>query len=703
MPEELTPEALQARTFEVLRHIALQASRQTPLLLVVEDAHWIDRTSEAFLTSLAEVISGEPILLLFTYRPGYRPTWIGSPNATQIALSPLSPDESLNVVRAVMRSEEVPADVAASILARAEGNPFFLEELARAAGRPDALGAATTSLEAVLSARIEALPEACRRVLRTASVLGRHFSRRLLDGVWTSPESPEPQLRELKRLDLLHERVRLDDASYSFKHALIQEAAYEGLSASERQALHAAVARTLEALHAGRPDEACELIAHHYLRSAETEKALSYLELSNRKAARASAMAEAKGYFDEAMKLLDRRPDTAETRRRRIALVVDQVLAMTLLFRFDEYRELLQRHESMAMALEEAGLRGAFLAARGVCEWAVGEYDRAIGTFAQAAELCEAAGYADGAALAYSVRQWAHLYKGDYEAVLALLPSVARVLDGRSSPRWRAYALGAASRACTYRGLWDQATDFAREELALAERFADDSLAAHAALTLALAEAVRGDLEHAVEHGELALRKASTPADRTWANAILGLGLVPGRRTGAGRRGSGPHRGAVARGALAGRRVLRGVAERGVPHDGRPRPGQPGRGRVSADRRAARHEVPHRLGPPPSGRGGQARAIRRRPRLTSSGASACWRRSRPRTSWPWPMPVTVGCCVTRVGSNPRASTSGGRCRSWSGWGPCASPSASAGTWPGSSHSRTTGLQSVNAACSIARV
>ena len=262
VPEELTPEALQARTFEVLRHIALQASRQTPLLLVVEDAHWIDRTSEAFLNSLAEVISGEPILLLFTYRPGYRPTWIGSPNATQIALSPLSPDESLNVVRAVMRSEEVPADVAASILARAEGNPFFLEELARAAGRPDALGAATTSLEAVLSPRIEALPEACRRVLRTASVLGRHFSRRLLDGVWTSPESPEPQLRGSAARPAPR-RVRLDDASYSFKHALIQEATYEGCrpanaglargGGAHAGALHASAGRGLRAHRASLP------------------------------------------------------------------------------------------------------------------------------------------------------------------------------------------------------------------------------------------------------------------------------------------------------------------------------------------------------------------------------------------------------------------------------------------------------------------
>jgi len=109
-----------------------------------------------------------------------------------------------------MRSEQVPADVAASILARAEGNPFFLEELARAAGRPDALGAATTSIEAVLSARIEALPEACRRVLRTASVLGRHFfaapARRRVD---LSRVAGAASSASSSGFDLLHERVRL--------------------------------------------------------------------------------------------------------------------------------------------------------------------------------------------------------------------------------------------------------------------------------------------------------------------------------------------------------------------------------------------------------------------------------------------------------------------------------------------------------------
>jgi predicted ATPase len=266
----------------------------------VEDAHWIDRASEDFLATFAESIATERVLLLLTYRPGYRPAWIGTPSSTQVALPPLSPDEGLAVVRAVLRTEVAP-EVAASILSRAEGNPFFLEELARAADGSGASGAETpppATLEAALSARIQALPEGCRRVLRTVSVLGRHFSPRLLETVWPGPEPPETQLRELKRLDLLQERVRVDEPSWSFKHALIQEAAYEGLPAAERQALHGAAARALRTLHAERPEEACELIAHHYLRSAEPDESLTYLELSNRKAARASAMAEAKGYFD---------------------------------------------------------------------------------------------------------------------------------------------------------------------------------------------------------------------------------------------------------------------------------------------------------------------------------------------------------------------------------------------------------------------
>jgi tetratricopeptide (TPR) repeat protein len=520
VPPELSPEAIQARTFAVLRTLAVQASRRTPLLVVVEDAHWIDSTSEDLLASLAEEIVSARVLLLLTYRPGYRPSWIEGLHATQVSLPPLSPDESLAVVQAVLRAE-VPPQLARSILDRAEGHPFFLEELARAAAAGPETGAVPATLEAMLAGRIQALPDNLRRLVQTSSVLGRHFSRPLLERVWPDAGGAEPEMRELKRLHLIQERVRLDGPSYSFRHALIQEAAYQSVPSDQRQCLHASAARALEDLHSDRPEAACELIADHYLRGGEPCRALPYLEMSNRKAARASAVTEARSYALQALDALERLPDTPERRKRTVALLVDQAEVMALLFRFDEYHDLLRRHEPDAVALDDPGLRGAFLASRGVCEWGVGQFDAAIATFDEAAGLCEAAGNLAGAAQAYAVRQWAHLYKGEYQAVLDLLPSARRVLAQSPVPRWHAYALGAASRACTYLGRWNEAVGHAREELALADRLADDSLASHAALTLALAEGTRGELDRAVEHGDLALRKAPTPADRTWARAIL--------------------------------------------------------------------------------------------------------------------------------------------------------------------------------------
>ena len=136
----LSPEALQARTFETLRQLILRASRHQPLALVVENLHWIDRASEEFLASLVDVVPGASILLLFTYRPGYRPPWSDKSYTTQIALQPLAPRDSLALVRSVVPVATVSDPLAETILARAEGSPFFLEEpvLAIAERPPDA-------------------------------------------------------------------------------------------------------------------------------------------------------------------------------------------------------------------------------------------------------------------------------------------------------------------------------------------------------------------------------------------------------------------------------------------------------------------------------------------------------------------------------------------------------------------------------------
>ena len=156
-----------ARTFDTLRELVLGFARRQPLVLLVEDLHWIDKTSEAFLASLVERLAAAPILLLTTYRPGYRPPWMDRSYATQLALRPLGPQDSLAIVSSVLPDAATGGPLASLILDKADGNPFFLEELARVVsdhgGGRGALEVPDT-VHGVLTARIDRLAEAPKRV-----------------------------------------------------------------------------------------------------------------------------------------------------------------------------------------------------------------------------------------------------------------------------------------------------------------------------------------------------------------------------------------------------------------------------------------------------------------------------------------------------------------------------------------------------------
>jgi transcriptional regulator with AAA-type ATPase domain len=222
----ISPEAVSARTFETLRRITLRANQDRPFIMAVEDLQWIDKTSEQLLAVLAEALRGAPVLLVTTYRPGYQPPWIGKSYATQIALPPLSSEESLALVRSVVLSPLVSQPLTQVILDRAEGNPFFLEELARAVAdrsdvRPEI--AVPETVQGVLMARIERLPEEPRRVLQMAAVLGRGAWLRVLEAMWRDAADLALHLRELERLEFLYQQRVGEDILYVFQHALTQE------------------------------------------------------------------------------------------------------------------------------------------------------------------------------------------------------------------------------------------------------------------------------------------------------------------------------------------------------------------------------------------------------------------------------------------------------------------------------------------------
>ena len=154
----LSAEARKARTFETVQQLFLASSQQQPLVLAVENLHWIDPTSEALLGALVEGLAGAPILVLATFRPEYRPLWMDKSYATQIALHPLGPDESRQVVRSVLRTTTLTPALEQQLLARAEGNPFFLEELAYTLLEHDGQSSALTvpdTIQAVIAGRID--------------------------------------------------------------------------------------------------------------------------------------------------------------------------------------------------------------------------------------------------------------------------------------------------------------------------------------------------------------------------------------------------------------------------------------------------------------------------------------------------------------------------------------------------------------------
>ena len=361
---ELSPQALQARTFAILRQILFRAGRGGLVLLEIEDLHWTDQTSEDFLASLIEGSAAVPLLLVLTYRSGYQPRWMDKSYATQIALRRLTAKDSRVVVDAVLRWDQLPEEVAQEVLDKAEGNPFFLEELTRSLLERQSMGDASVpdTIQGVLMARIDRLPEDHKRLLQTASVLGRELKLDLLQAIWDQETPMAPLLADLRRWEFLYdapETAASDRPACFFKHALTQEAVYQSLLSGRRHALHGATVRALETLYADRLPDAYDSLAYHAPRADEPEKAVEYLSLFAEKAAQSYAHAEAAKALTQALELAERLPE--ERRDRRTLELVLQIAGSLLpLARFPEKMELLRQHAERVERLADPAVAGRY-------------------------------------------------------------------------------------------------------------------------------------------------------------------------------------------------------------------------------------------------------------------------------------------------------------------------------------------------------
>lgn len=313
--QRLDPHSKRQRIFETIRALTMAGARLRPLIIVLEDLHWIDTTSEEFLVQLIDSLPGMPLLLLTTHRPGYTPRWTAY--SAQIGLDLLETTEVSAMVSHLLGTTEMPRELVDLVWEKAEGNPLFVEEIVRSMFERGVLrrdqkqvrwmGAADVdfpaSIQDIVSARFDRIPEPARRTLQVGAVVGRHFSISLLARTVEAPDDVAAHLEVLKQAELVHETQFFPEPEYAFKHAIVQEVVYQSLLAPRRTQLHRLIGEALEEMVPPALSEHGNALAYHFSRGDVAGKAVKYLIESGDRAAAAFSNREALDLYRQALDL----------------------------------------------------------------------------------------------------------------------------------------------------------------------------------------------------------------------------------------------------------------------------------------------------------------------------------------------------------------------------------------------------------------
>jgi tetratricopeptide (TPR) repeat protein len=232
-------------------------------------------------------------------------------------------------------------------------------------------------------------------------------------------------------------------------------------------------------------------------------------------------MEEAKAYFDQSMELLDALPDSKENQKRRISMLANQANVFLLLLQLPSYYDYLMRYEFVVRGTDDDSLRGIFYVRSGHCEMIFGLLSKSIDTLSKAAELCEATGNPEDAGYAYCIMGWDHLWKGDLEAAIRLKEECLAQMDKQFNLRTSVWALNEATLANSFLSRWNEAEKLGEKALRLAEDYADNSNTSWSAWCLCALYTLKGDLNQAINYGDLAVQKALTPGDMAVARIFV--------------------------------------------------------------------------------------------------------------------------------------------------------------------------------------
>jgi tetratricopeptide (TPR) repeat protein len=388
----MDPQQRLGEIFDALRRLTLRASEVRPQVTVFEDAHWMDQATEAYLLFMADSIPTSCVLRILTYRPGYMQPFGDRTYHTRIALNTLSTEHSVEMAQALLASESLPEGLKALIVRKAEGNPFFVEEVVKSLLEVGALRRAgdgyvlakrldeifvPDTIQDVIMAWIDRLEEAPKRTLQLASVIGREFTSRLLDRIANIRAQTDELLQELKAIELIYEKSVFPELAYMFKHALTHEVAYHSLLVQRRKELHRLIALAIEELYEERLAEQYEVLSYHFSRGEEWAKALEYLLKAAEKAAQAFATREAIALYDQSLEAVSHLGDAGDT---SILMAIHQAKAdlYYVVSDFERSRAEAERLLALARRAGDRVCEGVALARMGHASLRAHNFDQAL-------------------------------------------------------------------------------------------------------------------------------------------------------------------------------------------------------------------------------------------------------------------------------------------------------------------------------------
>jgi tetratricopeptide (TPR) repeat protein len=486
----LDPTQRRQRTLDAVKRLLLREASEQPLLLIFEDLHWSDSETQALLETLVDGLGAARLLLLVSYRPVYRHPWGATTYFTLLQLENLPADGTGELLEALLGEDPGLAPLKDVLVGR--GNPFFLEETVRTLVETNALEGdrgryrlvqpvdtleVPPTVQTLLAARIDRLPPEAKRLLQVTSVIGKDVPFALLRTIAGLPEEAlRRELEDLQSAEFLYEKRLDEDLEYAFKHALTHEVTYSGLPPARRRELHAQIVSAIEMLHRDRLGEQIERLAHHALRGELREKAVAYLRQAGNKAARHSALAGARAWFEQALAILERLPEDRSTLEHAFEIRLELRPVLHQLGDIRQTLERLREAEALAGRLNDEHRRGRVCAFMTNAHVLLNDLDEALVTGSRALEIAGRLGDLRLRILTTAYLELAHHSRGEYGRVvelatenLATLPADwAYEYPGATAPRSvldRHFLVMALAPL----GRFAEAADYEAEGLRLAE------------------------------------------------------------------------------------------------------------------------------------------------------------------------------------------------------------------------------------------